>query len=219
MTALLSTGLLAQVAAGSLAGMTAGQYGRLSGVGGAAAAASLAVLTVSSVGLVGMGLQGVGLGLSGLGASSSLATQLFMAGTSTAGWSSLGMAWLMGDSITSPRQTSVWVDKAGNIRWPPNDGFLGKPERVTLQPGTLIDRYGYESGRFVSPQGVPIQMRSLAPGTENKPYNIYEVIKPIEGLRGTTNPWFDQVGGGIQYKLDMTIQELLAGGFIRRTGP
>ncbi|MDF2822137.1 MAG: hypothetical protein K0R15_2585 [Clostridiales bacterium] len=27
--------------------------------------------------------------------------------------------------------------------------------------------------------------------------------------------WFDQVGGGIQYKLNQTIQELLDGGFIK----
>jgi hypothetical protein len=117
MTALLSTGLLAQVAAGSLAGMTAGQYGRLSGVGGAAAAASLAVLTVSSVGLVGMGLQGVGLGLSGLGASSSLATQLFMAGTSTAGWSASAAVWLAGVKIPGPQTL-------------PNQGRVTNPGRL-----------------------------------------------------------------------------------------
>ena len=89
------------------------------------------------------------------------------------------------------------------------------PERVTLQPGTLLDRYGYEGGSFVSPEGVPYAQRSLAPGTEAKPYHVYEVVKPIEGLGGQSAPWFDQPGGGIQYKLPKTIQELLDGKFIK----
>jgi len=52
---------------------------------------------------------------------------------------------------------------------------LGEPQVVTLQPGTKIDRYGYEGGSFVAPEGTPYEMRSLAPGTETKPYNVYEV--------------------------------------------
>ncbi|MCG8540992.1 MAG: TNT domain-containing protein [Clostridia bacterium] len=58
-------------------------------------------------------------------------------------------------------------------------------------------------------------LRSLAPGTEVKPYHVYEVVKPVEGLGGKIAPWFDQSGGGIQYKLNNSIQELLDGGFIR----
>ena len=116
-------------------------------------------------------------------------------------------------------KASKWVDKAGNIKWPKNDGFAGSPKKVILQPGTKIDRYGYEGGTFVSPQGTPYEMRSLAPGTEIKPYNVYEVVKPVDGLGGKIAPWFDQPGGGIQYKLNQTIQELLNAGFIRKVGP
>jgi hypothetical protein len=61
--------------------------------------------------------------------------------------------------------------KSGEIIWPPNRGFLGEPERVTLMPGTRVDRYGFEGGTFVSPEGTPYEMRLLAPGTQSKPYN------------------------------------------------
>jgi len=56
----------------------------------------------------------------------------------------------------SPKGTSKasqWVDEAGNIKWPKNDGFAGTSENITLKPGTRIDRYGYEGGTFVSPEG------------------------------------------------------------------
>jgi RHS repeat-associated protein len=112
-------------------------------------------------------------------------------------------------------KTGKWVDDAGNIIWPKNDGFAGVADDVTLQPGTMIDRYGYEGGSFVSPEGIPYEMRSLAPGTEVKPYHIYEVVKPVDGLGGEIAPWFGQPGGGTQYKLNQTIQELLDGGYIK----
>ena len=59
------------------------------GIGGAAAATSAAIMLVSGVGMVGMGLQGFALGLSGLGVSTSLTTSLFIAGTTTAAWSTI----------------------------------------------------------------------------------------------------------------------------------
>ncbi|MGG1312690.1 TNT domain-containing protein [Cohnella laeviribosi] len=90
------------------------------------------------------------------------------------------------------------------------------PKKVTLQPGTRIDRYGLETGKFVSPEGTPYEMRSLAPGTETKPYTVYEVVKSLDALGGKIAPWFDQPGGGIQYKFDQSIKELIEGGYLRR---
>ena len=62
---------------------------------------------------------------------------------------------------------------AGNapIVWPPNNGFngilgpLGNPGVTVLRPGTLVDRFGYDGGRFVEPNGTPIGQQALAPGT------------------------------------------------------
>lgn len=121
------------------------------------------------------------------------------------------------EAAAAARNTG-WVDGAGKINWPKNDGFVGTPKNVTIQPGARIDRYGYENGSYVSPQGTSYEMRALAPGTEAKPYNVYEVVKPIDALGGEIAPWFNQPGGGLQFKLGKTIQELLDGGYIRRVG-
>ncbi|MBS5988058.1 TNT domain-containing protein, partial [Clostridium sp.] len=113
-------------------------------------------------------------------------------------------------------ENNNWVDKAGNIIWPPNRGFDGEAVIETLKPGTRIDRYGFEGGTFVSPEGIPYPSRALAPGTENKSYNVYEVIKPIEVQAGKIAPWFGEPGGGIQYELSLSVKKLIEDGFIRR---
>jgi hypothetical protein len=110
---------------------------------------------------------------------------------------------------------SKWINPDGSIRWPANDGFEGVPEKVTLKPGTRIDRYGHEGGYFVSPEGTPVPQRSLAPESEVNPYHVYEVVKPIDAAGGKTAKWFDQPGGGKQYKLGKRIKELLAEGSIK----
>lgn len=111
-----------------------------------------------------------------------------------------------------------WTDQAGNIIWPANDGFKGEPVRITLHPGTRIDRYGSEYGTFVCPEGVPYEKRSLAPGSETKPYNVYAVLKPVEVQAGEIAPWFDQPGGGTQYMFDKSIRELIEAAILKKVG-
>jgi YD repeat-containing protein len=103
--------------------------------------------------------------------------------------------------------------------WPPNRGFQGTPIAEELGAGTRIDRYGYEGGTFLSPEGTPDWMRSLAPGTTTKPYNVYEVVKPIEVQSGKAAPWFGQVGQGTQYELPMSVSDAIAKGHLKRVGP
>jgi hypothetical protein len=38
------------------------------------------------------------------------------------------------------------------------------------------------------------------------PYYRYEVLKPLRVAAGKTAPWFDQPGGGIQYKTGLRVQ-------------
>jgi len=103
--------------------------------------------------------------------------------------------------------------------WPPNRGFQGTPITEELATGTRIDRYGYEGGTFLSPVGTPDWMRSLAPATTSKPYNVYEVVRPIEVQSGKAAPWFGQVGQGTQYELPMSVSDAIARGHLRRVGP
>ena len=111
----------------------------------------------------------------------------------------------------------------GEINWPGQhgdknvDGFLnGKFDEVTLNPGERFDRYGSDYGSFASPEGTPYSQRALAPGTDLKPYSVFEVIKPIKVKLGEIAPWFDEIGGGIQYVLPDIIDELLNAEIIRR---
>lgn len=142
------------------------------------------------------------------------------------GAASYGASYLMGrminpNSLVNEGITGAekWVDDAGNIQWPPNRGFDGEPVKKILDIGTRIDRYGFEGGTFVSPEGLSYASRSLAPGTNLKPYNIYEIIKPIEVQAGKIAPWFGEPGGGIQYEFNQSISQLLENGIIRRVGP
>ncbi len=106
--------------------------------------------------------------------------------------------------------SAKWVDEAGNIKWPANNGAIeGTEKNVVLQKGYQFDRYGKNSGSYVSPVDTPFEMRSLAPGTENTPYKVFEVVKPVRGQGSVIAPWFDQPGGGIQFKLNNSIDELL----------
>jgi predicted ribonuclease toxin of YeeF-YezG toxin-antitoxin module len=106
----------------------------------------------------------------------------------------------------------------GEINWPPNRGVVGNPERIKIKPGTIIDRFGYEGGTFVSPYGVPYEMRALAPETYLKPYKVYVVRKPIEVQAGKIAPWFDEPGLGIQYELDQSVKNLIDQKIIGRIG-
>ena len=110
-------------------------------------------------------------------------------------------------------QHSVLVHNKGcdlEIEWPPNNGFEGNPEEVILQPGELIDRYGYNNGSFVSPKGTPFKARSLpASYKTTKPYHIYKVQKAVTVLAGKAAPWFNMPGRGIQYMFSESIEDLI----------
>ena len=81
--------------------------------------------------------------------------------------------------------------------------------------GTIVDRWGADSGTFVSPQGTAVSARSLAPGTTQKPFHTYEVLQPIAVLSGSVASWFDEPGGGVQYRFSETVGQLVAAGKLR----
>ncbi len=100
--------------------------------------------------------------------------------------------------------------------WPPNGGFAGTPVRTTLQPGTIVDRFGGTGGFYLSPSGTPAAARSLRPGTEGQPLTVYEVVKPLVVEAGPAASWFGRPGGGTQYYLrTRTVQDLIDSGYLR----
>lgn len=62
-----------------------------------------------------------------------------------------------------------------------------------------LDRYGPDSGNFLSPAGTPYGQRSLPPDTNPNDYHVYEVIKPLPVQSGQIAAWFGQPGGGVQH--------------------
>nr|WP_264179281.1 TNT domain-containing protein [Sutcliffiella horikoshii] len=121
-------------------------------------------------------------------------------------------------SYEDVKSNSKYYTLEGEINWPPNRGVLGEVESITLKPGLIIDRFGYEGGTFVSPYGVPYEMRALAPETYNKPYKVYVVKKPLEVEVGKIAPWFDEPGMGIQYELNESVKKLIEQNIIGRVG-
>jgi RHS repeat-associated protein len=101
--------------------------------------------------------------------------------------------------------------------WPANRGFIaGTIERKFLMPGETFDRYGFGGGKFVSPTGTPLEMRSLRPGTESLPNNSYRVVKPFEVKSGGVAPAFNQRGLGTQHELPVSINTLMKRGIIEK---
>ena len=97
----------------------------------------------------------------------------------------------------------------GNENWPgqkgdPNiDGFVkGEYQKTTLSPGDKIDRFGSDYGHFFGNIGESKEMRAMSPNSDFKNYNQYEILMDLPVLKGKIAPWFNQPGGGIQFKLD-----------------
>ncbi|MEH6436146.1 glycohydrolase toxin TNT-related protein [Massilia sp. DD77] len=137
------------------------------------------------------------------------------------------IGWLdtLGLSRCPSNPATVDKDRNGRFRdaqgrfakdpgWPANYGFApGKDSRVTLAPGTQIDRFGRPTGGFVAPAGTPFGDRALPAASFNAEYHVYEVKKPIAGVRGgPAEPWFNQPGNGTQYQLPGSVQSHLDAG-------
>lgn len=118
--------------------------------------------------------------------------------------------------LSTETNSKYYNQNTGETIWPPNDGAAGEVTTTVLPEGTRIDRYGSDFGTYMSPEGTPYEMRSVAPGTGQKPYSVFEVQSPLEVQSSEVAPWFGQPGGGIQYKLPESVDDLLEAGIIRR---
>ena len=102
----------------------------------------------------------------------------------------------------------------GGWDYPKDDGFAhdasGRPIAVPLVlpagQNLMVDRFGNESGTFLSPAGTKFGQRAIPPSnlTVNDPrypfnYHLYRVAKDITVCAGPAAPAFEQPGGGVQY--------------------
>ena len=103
--------------------------------------------------------------------------------------------------------------------YPPNNGFSGAIEKISLDVGTIIQRTGDFAGRFTAPAGTPSQMLSLPYDKIGQATTYLQTTQPIQALSGTVAPWFGQIGGGTQYLLlDGRVDQLLAEGILKIFG-
>ena len=112
-----------------------------------------------------------------------------------------------------------WLSGDCRYIFPGNDGFEGPITEVTLPPGTKIDRYGQPGGRYFAPTGTSYEARAIPYDMSKMDYYQYEVLKPFAVAAGRTAAWFDQSGGGIQFRATMSAQQLVAEGYLKEVKP
>lgn len=151
-----------------------------------------------------------------------------------AGFLAIGLAGCAQPIVVRPAATSLaaascrtpssrpdvmqhWLDSAGRLRWPANEGFAAAPVPLVLPAGLLIDRFGCPTGRFFSPQGASFQARSLPYGCKGAPYSVYRIDVPLLAWTGRAAPWFDEPGGATQFETDASASQLLAAHVISKT--
>lgn len=110
----------------------------------------------------------------------------------------------------------------GHWDYPENDGFAGTPHPNTLQPGQVIDRYGFDTGNYTSPADTPFDQRALPPTSLTQPYYRYEVLRPLPDTvtEGPIEPAFEQRGGGVQHFFsDHDINWYVQNGYLKQVYP
>ena len=103
-----------------------------------------------------------------------------------------------------------FYDDNGDPICPLNNGVIGEEKRVILPKGYIVSRFGRNTGAHASPAGTPIEARSLDKETREKnDLHTFMLKKDVVCYKGVTAPWFNQKGGGIQYRFLGSMQELM----------
>ena len=102
------------------------------------------------------------------------------------------------------------------IQWPPNDGCAAPAVAEALVPGTLIDRFGPETGTFFSPRGESFRSRSVPYACERSEYRVYRVEKPLEVRTCIAAPWFGEPGGAVTNRTTRSAARLVSEGSLSR---
>jgi len=116
-----------------------------------------------------------------------------------------------------PDLDAAWLSGA-EVRWPPDDGFKTQTA-IVLPPGVLLDRFGPDTGRFLSPKGAAFGARALPTACATQPYSVFRVAMPLPAWIGRAAPWFGESGGATQVQTDATVKQLLDDGVLVRLAP
>jgi len=177
------------------------------------------------IGAAAGGLIGLGAGAAAgaiLAGSATASTAAVAAGTTTlvstvsSGGLGAGAAYLYHNISNALNNTTPQVSTALQTYYPPNQGFAGVAQQTSLDVGTVVQRIGSLSGRYIAPAGTPSQMLALPYNQIGQSTTYLEVCKSTPVLSGTVAPWFGQIGGGTQYILqDGRVDQLIADGVLK----
>lgn len=98
----------------------------------------------------------------------------------------------------------------GRPIYPPNNGGIGTPEKITLKSGEIIySRYGKPTGSYVSTKDTSFEERAMPRTANTNDLHYYRVVKDIKDVeRSVIAAWFGQKGLGIQLKLPSSVESL-----------
>ena len=89
----------------------------------------------------------------------------------------------------------------------------GTEGKVTLEPGTTLERYGSQYGRYLTDPGTSINQLALTPGNSCN-LTTYVVNRSFTFRTGVVAPCAWGHGGGVQYFSWMSVQRLVQFGFL-----
>ena len=93
----------------------------------------------------------------------------------------------------------------------------GTEGKVTLEPGTTLDRYGSQYGRYLTDPGTSINQLALTPGNSCN-LTTYVVNRPFTFRTGVVAPCAWGPGGGVQYFTWISVHRLVQFGFLTPIG-
>ena len=93
----------------------------------------------------------------------------------------------------------------------------GTESKVTLEPGTTLDRYGSPYGRYLTDSGTPLNQLATTPGNSCN-LTTFAVKRPLTLRTGVVAPCAWGAGGGIQYFSWMSVRRLVQFGFLTPIG-
>ena len=93
----------------------------------------------------------------------------------------------------------------------------GTEGKVTLEPGTTLERYGSQYGRYLTDPGTPIDQLALTPGNSQN-LTTYVVNRTITFNTGIVATCEWGMGGGVQYFSWMSVKRLIQFGILTPLG-
>ena len=89
----------------------------------------------------------------------------------------------------------------------------GTEHLTTIKKGQRFDRYGKLSGRYITNEGTPINKLALPPNNTGIKTTL-QASKNFRVYTSVIDDAFGQTGGGIQYVMRYSIENLIARGWI-----